>query len=189
MTGEEELAILLDDLKIEEDWSPNELSSSAKHPCSDESLLPYIGPGGQGWPMDKVPIEIFQAIGEYLSRDSLLSFRASCKEFERKTSHLLFRTVVVPFRPELFGKVEASELAETQDKGKGKARVRIGGDSPGLSGGRAEKGGAHNGMDIFKHWGHHISQFGLTFEIDDGKPVSCCSITIHNVYRFNFVFL
>lgn len=184
MNEEEELAVLLDDSKVVGDWfSPNKLSSSrAKHSWSDDWLLPYIGPDGQGWPNDKIPAEIFEAIGKYLPRDCLQNFRLSCKEFERKMSHVLFTTVVVPFQPELYGGVETSHLIEAEHKGKGRVIVSL--DPLNENGdiidcgphhpheGKAEKEDAHKGMKVFKDWGHHINKFGISFEVHEGKQVT-----------------
>ena len=98
----EEAAMLLDDYKVLQSWTnPNKPSaSSGQYSRSDDTSLPHIGPDGQGWPNDKMPLEIFEAIGEYLSRESLQNFRLSCRDFERNASLILFKTVVVPSVPE-----------------------------------------------------------------------------------------
>lgn len=158
---EEELALLLE----------------SKYPGSDNSLLPYIGPDGQGWPNEKIPVEIFEAIGKYLSRECLQSFRLSCKEFERKTSRMLFRDVVVLFQPDLYGGDENSHSIKVEHKGKGTAEAQFDllneeRDSKlpypyGVTAGRED---IHKGMKVFHDWGPHINKFGLSFELSDGKP-------------------
>ena len=92
--------------------------------------VPYrapLGPHGLGWPKDKLPLEVFHNIAGYLSRDDLLQMRMVNVEFERKTSNIIFHTVVVPFRPEIYGMMihDGNALDTKIDiKGKGKAKGR-----------------------------------------------------------------
>lgn len=195
MNEEEEVTTLLNDYYALNDRAiPYEPPHRrAKYPRSDNSLLPYIGPTGQGWPNDKIPPEIFEAIGRYLPRECLRNFRLSCKEFERKISHGFFTTVVVPFRPELFGGVEASHPIKPEPEGKGKAVARLepmnengvifDGKHHFSCGGKAGKGDDHNGMNVFKAWGHHINKFGMSFEIHEGKQVIPHSIQTFCSFR------
>lgn len=84
-----------------------------------------LGPHGLGWPKDSLPLEVFHNIAGYLSRDDLLQMRMVNSEFERKTSNVVFHTVVVPFRPEIYGMMihDGPALEEKIDiKGKGKAK-------------------------------------------------------------------
>lgn len=186
MNVEEELASLLEDALVVGDWySPNKPSSTrAKHSGPDDSLLPYIGVDGQGWPKDKIPIEIFEAVGKYLSHGCLQNLRLSCKEFEWKVSRLLFKTVVVPFHPELYGGVETSDSIKAGQKGKGKGKEKaivhpdplnedrdVVDDKPAcLPDGTAMEEDTHKGMKVFNDWGPHINKFGMTFEVSERKP-------------------
>ena len=92
--------------------------------------VPYrapLGPHGLGWPKDNLPLEVFHNIAGYLSRDDLLQMRMVNVEFERKTSNIIFHTVVVPFRPEIYGMMihDGNALDTKIDiKGKGKAKGR-----------------------------------------------------------------
>ncbi|PHH79804.1 hypothetical protein CDD82_2160 [Ophiocordyceps australis] len=54
------------------------------------------------WPAGRVPVEIFELIASYLSRHDVMSMRLVGSEFEAKTSAFHFRSVVVPFRAELY---------------------------------------------------------------------------------------
>ena len=86
-----------------------------------------LGAYGLGWPKDNLPLEVFHNIAGYLSRDDLLQMRMVNKEFERKTSNIIFHTVVVPFRPEIYGMMihDGNALDTKIDiKGKGKAKGR-----------------------------------------------------------------
>lgn len=90
--------------------------------------VPYhapLGPNSLGWPRDSLPLEVFHNIAGHLSRDDLLQMRMVNAEFERKTSNIVFNTVVVPFRPEIYGMMihDGPALDTTMDiKGKGKAK-------------------------------------------------------------------
>ncbi|KAI9877531.1 MAG: hypothetical protein M1830_003643 [Pleopsidium flavum] len=140
--------------------------------------LPYLGRDGQGWPKDKIPVEIFEHITQYLPRDSVQNMRLVSREFEVSVSHLLFKTVVVPFRPELYGMVEASRpiKAKPDVKGKGKARVdpqddalAVLDDAPlDLYWSKSKAGSVDDGMKVFQGWGPHITKFGMSFELDEG---------------------
>ena len=91
-------------------------------------IKPYhapLGPNRLGWPKDSLPLEVFHDIAGHLSRDDLLQMRLVNSEFERKTSNNVFHTVVVPFRPEIYGMMihDGPALAPKIDiKGKGKAK-------------------------------------------------------------------
>ena len=71
---------------------------------------------------DHIPIEIFELIGAYLSRDDLLRMRLVNHDFERNISRRVFRTVVVPFMPNIYGVTEndtgksAPAANDTNDK-------------------------------------------------------------------------
>ena len=90
--------------------------------------VPYhapLGLDGQGWPKDSLPLEVFHNIASYLSRDDLLQMRLVNTEFERKTSNIVFHTVVVPFRPEIYGMIihDGNTLdTKIDNNGKGKAK-------------------------------------------------------------------
>ncbi|KAF1343937.1 hypothetical protein BDV97DRAFT_305598 [Delphinella strobiligena] len=64
------------------------------------------------WIPGEVPVELFEAVTQYLSRDDIKSMRLVNREFERGVSRALFNTVVVPFNTELYDMIE-------QDKGHG----------------------------------------------------------------------
>lgn len=55
------------------------------------------------WPPNRLPVEIFTLIVSYLPRSNIQHARLVNKEFDRKVSEALFRVVVVPFRPEIYG--------------------------------------------------------------------------------------
>lgn len=55
------------------------------------------------WPSNLLPVEIFNLIIAYLPRSNIQCMRLVNKEFEQKVSEYLFRVVVVPFKPEIYG--------------------------------------------------------------------------------------
>lgn len=77
----------------------------------------------KAWLNDSIPVEIFENICGLLSQSDLRSMRLVNREFERKTSNIQFRSVVVPFGPEIYGMM-AQRVADV--KGKGKADSRKG---------------------------------------------------------------
>lgn len=58
------------------------------------------------WRTCDIPVEIFEIIAISLSRDDLLRMRLVNRDFEKKISRHVFRTVVVPFKPNIYGMVD-----------------------------------------------------------------------------------
>ena len=130
---------IIDIFRRKAPYVPACISLAINRPCMQYHVLeekyptetvPYhapLGPHGQGWPRDNLPLEVFHNIGSYLSRDDLLQMRMVNVEFERKTSNIIFHTVVVPFSPEIYGMMihDGNALDTKIDiKGKGKAKGR-----------------------------------------------------------------
>ena len=85
-------------------------SSSVKKPA-----VRWVQP--DFWRTCDIPVEIFEIIAIFLSRDDLLRMRLVNRDFEKKISRHVFRTVVVPFKPNIYGMV---------DKGTGKIGIKTG---------------------------------------------------------------
>lgn len=90
-----------------------------------------LGPNGQGWPANRIPLEIFDRITGYLPRDTIEQLRLVNRELEKKVSDCLFRNVVVPFTPKIYGmlaaegKPEEVTDVECEDaKGEGKSKAK-----------------------------------------------------------------
>ncbi len=138
------------------------------------------GPNGLGWPKDSLPLEVFHTIASHLSREDLLQMRMVNAEFERKTSNIVFHTVVVPFRPEIYGMMihEGPALdAKIDIKGKGKAKGRTNQfravldmltPSLELYGPVEQETTLHDGMKVFQAWGPHIKKFAMAFDVEEG---------------------
>ena len=134
-------------------------------PCSRRgtSTLP-LGPGRRGWPAGRVPVEVFNAITEHLPRESVQAMRLVNGEFEMKTSNRHFHTVVVPFRPEIYGMMthqsEANGGQKTGPDVKGKGQAK-------LVESQQEEKMVHDGMKVFEAWGPHIKRFAMAFEVSE----------------------
>ena len=121
-----------------------------------------LGPDSQGWPPNVIPIEIFEQIASSLSRDDMLNMRLVDHEFEAKISSRIFQTVVVPFKPDIYGvignnkgkSVATGDSARCHDHEVGITRA-----SPGRP--------LSDGMEVFRSWGKRIKKFALTFELDE----------------------
>lgn len=136
---------------------------------SPDDILPYhvpLGSNTRGWPKDSLPLEVFHNIAGHLSRDDLLQMRMVNSEFERKTSNIVFHTVVVPFRPEIYGMMIHDGPAldtEIDIKGKGKAKE--------IYGPVEQEKTVHDGMKVFQAWGPHIKKFAMAFDVEEEQLV------------------
>lgn len=94
-------------------------------------------------------------------------------EFEEKVSTYLFRTVVVPFRPEIYGLAEES-AADGED---GRVALML----------------QDKGMRVFQGFGKHIRRFAMSFEVDyailtspPAKSDQEAITTFWGIYRWPF---
>ncbi len=160
---------------------------------------PPLGPTRQGWPNKPIPTEVMEQIAQYLSRETLLNMRLVNHEFEKRVSSVAFKTVVVPFRPEIYGMMihdsKAKKPAITDIKGKGKAnetnsQTEDGDDEFYPLGDycKVKAEDVYDGMKVFEAWGGHIKQFAMIFEIDQGKRAYLLSIPRMHDHHTNCVF-
>ncbi|KAG9497744.1 hypothetical protein J7337_010615 [Fusarium musae] len=98
------------------------------------------------WPTNEIPVEIFEIIISYLTRLEVRCLRLVCKEFENKASAQYFRNVVVPFKSELYSKLDRDENGAFK---------------------RTSSALLSNGMRIFQSFGPHIRRFALSLELDE----------------------
>lgn len=139
-----------------------------------------FAPNGRGWPTSHascgdhpraLPTEIFEMIGEYLPRDSVQNMRYVNREFEKKVSCFGFRSVVVSFKPIVYGSTDA--ILEVKGKGKEKESiVDDESDQPERNDFRKthDPKTTHikDGMRVFEQWGPKVRKFALTFEVSEG---------------------
>ncbi|KAL8724958.1 MAG: hypothetical protein Q9181_006593, partial [Wetmoreana brouardii] len=136
-----------------------------------------VGPNGGGWPTSSdpnqehpraLPVEVFEMIGSLLPRDSVQNMRLVNREFEKKISCYVFQSVVVPFKPKIYG------TAGTPRRGSGVGELievdlskqHAGTKGPAF-GGIYDPKESHvkDGMRVFQEWGPEIKKFALTFEV------------------------
>jgi hypothetical protein len=153
--------------------------SRIRQSCEDKA------PSNFRWPLHKLPVEMFDLITGYLSRDDVKCMRLVNREFEQKVSRSLFHTSVVPFNTELYDMIDEDKKNIAQafpytGGGKGKMRAFAPGTAPSLSqfdarsllwqnakedkDGKVYKG---HGLRVFRGFGPHIKRFGMSFEVSE----------------------
>ncbi|KAF8848749.1 hypothetical protein BDZ45DRAFT_605445 [Acephala macrosclerotiorum] len=101
------------------------------------------------WPSNTLPVEIFTLIVSYLPRSNIQNLRLVNKEFDQKVSEALFRVVVVPFRPEIYGITPEPILSNEALQGSIMLQDK--------------------GMRVFQGFGRWIQKFAMSFEIDHNR--------------------
>ena len=137
------------------------------------------------WPLNELPVELFDLITTYLARDEVKCLRLVNREFEQKVSRSLFRTSVVPFNTEIYDMIDEDRKSHARtpaprSKGKGKMKaVPLGREEPFLASGasplhwqnaKEDKEGKvykGHGLRVFQGFGPHIKRFGMSFEISE----------------------
>jgi len=121
----------------------------------------------------------------YLPRSSVQSLRLVNRESERKVSAELFKTVVVPFKPEIYG-ISDDLSGETWPFGYHSGQH----DSPQDSSAIMLQ---DKGMRVFQGFGRYIDRFAMSFELDYNilaePPVKCdqeAVTTFWGTYRWPF---
>ncbi|KAL9598890.1 MAG: hypothetical protein Q9179_003744 [Wetmoreana sp. 5 TL-2023] len=140
-----------------------------------------IGPNGGGWPTSSdpnhehpraLPVEVFEMIGSLLPRDSVQNMRLVNREFEKKISCYTFQSVVVPFKPKIYGTAgtprRGSGMGELMEVDSSKQHAGIEGRSFGDMYNPRETH-VKDGMRVFQEWGPEIKKFALTFEVAEGR--------------------
>ena len=137
------------EMKAKQGIPPPSIITNYSH-LMDEGQVP--------WPPDLLPVEIFELIIAYLPRSSIQNMRCVNKEFENKVSAYLFKVVVVPFKPEIYGITPEPILAGITD-----AQTRA---NEILQGSVMLQ---DKGMRVFQGFGRHIRKFAMSFEFDEKK--------------------
>ncbi|KAG4434140.1 hypothetical protein IFR05_010391 [Cadophora sp. M221] len=132
-------------------YSNSSLGRSETLSKSYEMEEPKSKPKG-AWPPERLPVELFTLIVSYLPRSGVQNMRLINKEFDRKVSEALFRIVVVPFRPEIYG--ITPETTGSNDIPHGSIMLQ------------------DQGMRVFQGFGRWIQRFAMSFEIDHTKLTS-----------------
>ena len=146
------------------------------------------------WPKIGLPVELFDLITEYLSRDDVKSMRLVSREFEQKVSRSLFHTSVVPFNTELYDMIDddkkpnsfMSRPPDPGGKGKGRAMSppatsllsQLDAKSLQWQNAREDRDGKvykGHGLRVFRGFGPYIKRFGMSFEVSEkqmSQPLS-----------------
>lgn len=139
------------------------------------------------WPLGEVPTEIFAMITETLSYRDIRNMRLVNKEFDRKSSPILFKEVVVPFTPQLYDMIEDDvsarfsnlsvlQASTTKIKGKKKAdrlQSRRGGPNAyhsqedSIYYRTSAEDAPRHGLRVFQGFGPHMNKFGIRFEVSE----------------------
>ncbi|KAN0114850.1 hypothetical protein V8E51_004394 [Hyaloscypha variabilis] len=148
-------------------YSPSKRRKTKGPYMKSKRCLPLI------WPAGELPVEIFTLIIDYLPRSSIQNLRLVNKEFDLKVSQVLFKVVVVPFRPEIYG--ITPENTPTNDGLQSSVMLQ------------------DKGMRVFQGFGRWIQKFAMSFEIDPDKlanpPVKCDQEAIASfwgIYRWPY---
>lgn len=167
---------------------------------SDSQLVAFSQPGSQSsqpdaepsqpqsvsshatWPLDAVPVEIFNLIILHLNRKDVQAMRLVSREFDSKLADTFFRNVVVPFRPEfeaLYGTLnidlgfspEQQKYGLVLKKRSDESPVTDDGDDIQSRASPAAKGDESllsDGYRVFEQFGRtHIKKFALALELDE----------------------
>lgn len=152
---------------------PNTLTIHPAHKCRMDEL--DHGYASVTWPSGEIPMELFDAITDHLSRDDVKAMRLVSKEFEQKVSSTYFDSAVVPFNTELYDMVEQEINVRRESKGKGKAKAydnHLYTESGSLPWKNATEDREHkvyrgHGLQVFQGFGQHIKNFGMSFEVKE----------------------
>lgn len=174
-------------IPVERHYAAAQLTQEDEPIDQSTFVEPPLGPTGQGWPEKPLPTEVMEQIVKYLPRDTVQNMRLVNHEFEKRVSSVAFKSVVVPFRAEIYGMMvhdsKAKKPAVIDVKGKGKAKEI----TPETDNGadefyplgdycKVKAKDVYDGMKVFEAWGSHIKQFAMTFEVDLGKRAYSLSI-------------
>lgn len=148
------------------DAVPRQRSSAYMIQSSHKQRIDSQGIGAfrARWIPSEMPVELFEAITQYLSRDDIKSMRLVSREFERGVSQSLFNTVVVPFNTELYEMIEHENSAKQGNKIKdqsilGSLQWKNAKED------REDKVYRGHGLRVFEGFGSHIRRFGMSFEV------------------------
>ncbi|KAL1999254.1 hypothetical protein VTN02DRAFT_4818 [Thermoascus thermophilus] len=98
-----------------------------------------------GWPPNVIPEDLFLCISDFLSREDIGRMRLVNHEFSAKLASAMFRSVVVPFGPDMYSLSQEVPVPGTES----------GDDSTSLPSGPFEK------------YGDLIRKVGISFEVDE----------------------
>lgn len=152
---------------------------------TDETAADTTGPihhlphdGRLGWPLNCVPVEIFNLVIGYLSRRDIQSMRLVNHEFDAKLAEIYFKVVVVPFRPEfeaLYGSLNINP-GQRGDQQKLSLVIRKKGEDTNLADDHSQDHSHTSIQDesllsaghrVFQQFGDKMRKFALALELNE----------------------
>jgi len=100
-----------------------------------------------------IPVEIFDQVIKHLSHHDVKTMRLVDKAFERGVASHMFERVVLPFSQDIYGNL-TEDAAQRSISANAKGKARAGEIPPELA------------LDMFRGFGRHIRQFGISFDVD-----------------------
>jgi len=159
--------------------SPSAASGTTPHRHLPLASTTTSAPVGQ-WPRGTIPVELFETITETLSHRDIRNMRLVCKEFESKTSGVLFKEVVVPFTSDLYDMIEDDVSARLSNHPKpgsiqpplSRASLpqiphlqQANGDSMYYR--KTGDAATKHGLRVFEGFGPHMNKFGIRLEVTE----------------------
>ena len=122
------------------------------------------------WPKKCIPTEIYEEVASYLSVDDVKCMRLVCKEFDKHVSQVMYKSMVIPFNPEIYGMLR--KMPKGDVGGNRKRKVQANADLP-LLWEDDELGEGFQKHNVFHKFGAHTRRLGMSFEVDEGmnQPV------------------
>lgn len=100
-----------------------------------------------------IPVEIFDLVVKHLSHHDVKNMRLVDKAFEQGVASHMFERVVLPFSQDIYGSL-TEDAAQKSKSANAKGKARAGEIPPELA------------LDMFRGFGRHIRQFGISFDVD-----------------------
>lgn len=172
--------------------SPSAASGTTPHRHLTLASTTNSAPAGQ-WPRGTIPVELFETITETLSHRDIRNMRLVCKEFESKTSGVLFKEVVVPFTSDLYDMIEDDVSARLSNQSKpGSVRPPVpraslpkiphlqqaNGDSMYYR--KTSDAATKHGLRVFEGFGPHMNKFGIRLEVTEAD-LAMANLKTNNV--------
>ncbi|KAJ4414533.1 hypothetical protein N0V82_007879 [Gnomoniopsis sp. IMI 355080] len=136
-------------------------------------LAPAEEPSSHCWPAERIPVEIFNLIIQFLPRKAVQTMRLVNREFDSKLAEIYFKSVVVPFRPEfeaLYGSLNI-DPGSSSDKQRLSLVIGKTSDETGLaddtSPTSANDGVLSAGHRVFEQFGDKMRKFALALELNE----------------------
>lgn len=143
------------------------------HNSTSVALVPSKEPISHRWPAERIPVEIFNLIIQFLPRKAVQTMRLVNREFDSKLAEIYFKSVVVPFRPEFEALYGSLNIDPRSSSDKQKLSLVIGktNDEKGLADDTSQTsvndGVLSAGHRVFEQFGDKMRKFALALELNE----------------------